>query len=355
MVNLTRIYTRTGDDGTTALGDFSRTSKTDPRLQAYADAKARLFGWTGLAAVVVNLEDPVSLRMLDEAGIGPVRIGYLVDDRPPTTRDALARADDCDALLVATPQDAFGRVVLTRVTRASAPGPDAADDVRTESIDLQIGLLGRFNLGNALAVAGVWSALGWPLARIAARLETLRPVPGRLEFVGDASDPALPLAVVDYAHTPDALINALRALRPVAAGRGGRLWCVFGAGGNRDAGKRPAMAAAAEDEADRVVLTSDNPRDEPPDAILAQLAAGLKRSAHRVDPDRARTIAAVLAEAASADVVLIAGKGHESYQEIAGVRHPFSDVAEARRALASRRPETAGGPVGARVGGGDGA
>jgi len=142
--------------------------------------------------------------------------------------------------------------------------------------------------------------------------------------------------VVDYAHTPDALANALAALRPVAQRRGGLLWCVFGAGGDRDPGKRPLMAAAVEGLADRVVLTSDNPRSELPESILDAVQAGLTRAPALRESDRATAIAKVIAQADAGDVVLIAGKGHESYQEIAGVRHPFDDVDHAARALARR-------------------
>jgi UDP-N-acetylmuramoyl-L-alanyl-D-glutamate--2,6-diaminopimelate ligase len=170
-------------------------------------------------------------------------------------------------------------------------------------------------------------------------LARLRPVPGRLQAIDGPA--GAPLAVVDYAHTPDALANALEALRPVARARGGRLWCVFGAGGDRDAGKRPLMGAVASRLADRVVVTSDNPRSEPAEAILDAIESGLAAPAELRETDRARAIAASIARAAAADVVLIAGKGHETYQEIAGVRHPFDDAGHAAGALAVR-PEGAG-------------
>jgi UDP-N-acetylmuramoyl-L-alanyl-D-glutamate--2,6-diaminopimelate ligase len=143
--------------------------------------------------------------------------------------------------------------------------------------------------------------------------------------------------VVDYAHTPDALAKVLQALRPLVTSRGSRLWCVFGCGGNRDATKRPLMGAIAAAGADHVVLTSDNPRDESPDAILAQILAGL--TGHDdidVIEDRRLAIAHALRSAEPGDVVLLAGKGHEDHQEIAGVKRPFSDVAEARALLALR-------------------
>ena len=149
--------------------------------------------------------------------------------------------------------------------------------------------------------------------------------------------PGQPLVAVDYAHTPDALDKGLQALRPLAAQRGGQLWCVFGCGGDRDPTKRPVMAAVAEKNADRVVVTSDNPRSEDPVVILHQILLGTIAGATvRAEPDRAAAIAQVLAQAAPADVVLIAGKGHEAWQEIAGVKRPFSDLEHARAALQLR-------------------
>ena len=161
--------------------------------------------------------------------------------------------------------------------------------------------------------------------------------------------------VVDYAHTPDALDKVLHALRPLAAARGGRLWCVFGCGGNRDASKRPLMGAVAACGADHLVLTSDNPRHELPELILAQIAAGCSGVGGHVKgqgqgqgqvvvdviADRREAIAHAVARAAAGDVVLLAGKGHEDYQDVAGVKRPFSDLVEARHALARRAEQHA--------------
>jgi UDP-N-acetylmuramoyl-L-alanyl-D-glutamate--2,6-diaminopimelate ligase len=146
-----------------------------------------------------------------------------------------------------------------------------------------------------------------------------------------------PAVVVDYAHTPDALEKALQALRPFAQKRGGTLWSVFGCGGNRDATKRPLMGAIAEREADHVVVTSDNPRNESPSAILAQIAAGMARPDRaEVIEDRRAAIVHAVRQAQVQDVILIAGKGHEAEQDIAGVKHPFSDVLEAQLAITGR-------------------
>jgi UDP-N-acetylmuramoyl-L-alanyl-D-glutamate--2,6-diaminopimelate ligase len=154
-------------------------------------------------------------------------------------------------------------------------------------------------------------------------------VPGRLEKVGGGSTP---LVVVDYAHTPDALEKALAALRPAVAA-GHKLICVFGCGGDRDPGKRPLMGAAASRLADHVVVTSDNPRSESPEAIIAQVLEGTSGKAEAIE-DRQVAIFAAVHHATPGDVVLLAGKGHETYQEIAGVRHPFDDREVARAALA---------------------
>jgi UDP-N-acetylmuramyl tripeptide synthase len=152
-----------------------------------------------------------------------------------------------------------------------------------------------------------------------------------------------PLVVVDYAHTPDAITQALAAVRSQVALRGGRLWCLLGCGGDRDASKRPLMAAAAEAGADQVVLTSDNPRTESPEAIVAAMVQGLRRpQSVQIQLDRALAIDEAVAQAAAQDVVLVAGKGHETEQEIMGVRHPFSDVAQARAALQQRAEKRQG-------------
>jgi UDP-N-acetylmuramoyl-L-alanyl-D-glutamate--2,6-diaminopimelate ligase len=185
--------------------------------------------------------------------------------------------------------------------------------------------VGRFNVANALGVLGCLLAFGLGSKEAMALIADLPPVPGRMERIADA-----PLVVVDYAHTPDALEKVLTALRPLAAERGGRLVIVFGAGGDRDPSKRPLMGEAAKRLADRVLVTSDNPRGEDPQRIISQI--GIADS----EPDRGRAIEKAIVESAPNDVVLIAGKGHENYQEIGGRRLPFSDAAAARAAVAMR-------------------
>jgi UDP-N-acetylmuramoyl-L-alanyl-D-glutamate--2,6-diaminopimelate ligase len=195
-------------------------------------------------------------------------------------------------------------------------------------------VVGRFNVSNLLAVIGALLARDERLEDIAIALRGIRPPPGRMQALGGRNEP---LIVVDYAHTPDAMEKALTVLRETAVARGGSLICVFGCGGDRDTGKRPQMGAIAERLADRVVVTSDNPRNEDPQAIIAGILAGLTQPPV-VQSDRGRAIADAVAEAGARDVILLAGKGHEPYQEIAGVRHPFSDTEVAKSALAGRRP-----------------
>jgi MurE/MurF fusion protein len=194
-----------------------------------------------------------------------------------------------------------------------------------------------YNASNLLVVIGALRALGVPLGDAAGAVPKLTPVPGRLQPVNVGPAGALPHVLVDYAHTPDALEKVLGAVRALAQQRGGALWCVFGCGGNRDATKRPLMGAIAERLADRVVLTSDNPRDEAPSLILSQILAGV--AGHddvAVIEDRAAAIAHAIDRAAGSDVIVIAGKGHEPYQEVAGVRKPFSDLDVAAARLRRR-------------------
>ncbi|NJD23979.1 MAG: UDP-N-acetylmuramoyl-L-alanyl-D-glutamate--2,6-diaminopimelate ligase [Betaproteobacteria bacterium] len=271
-------------------------------MEAYAAAKERLFAWPGLRAAIVNLDDPFGVRM---AGVttAPVVLGYGID-RGEIRAEGLAVTPAGQRFELVTPA---GRA------------------------HVDTGLLGRYNVSNLLAVATVLHDAGLDAGTVARRLSGLTPPPGRLECAGGEGEP---LVVVDYAHTPDALASVLGALRPVADARGGALTVVFGCGGDRDPGKRPQMGEAAARLADRVLVTSDNPRSEDPAAIVAAVAAGAPGCATEVD--RAAAIRRAIGEAAAADVVLLAGKGHEAYQETGGVRVPFSDLAQARAALATR-------------------
>jgi UDP-N-acetylmuramoyl-L-alanyl-D-glutamate--2,6-diaminopimelate ligase len=272
-------------------------------MAAYAQAKARLFDAPGLQAAVLNLDDALGVELAGRLA-GRVRtIGYSLTGRGSGVDEYIA---------------AVG-IAGSQVEIESSWGKAKAS----------ISQLGRFNVANALGVLGCLVANGISFDEGAALLATLPSVPGRMQAVGEE-----PLVVIDYAHTPDALENVLQALRPVAAARGGRLAVVFGAGGDRDATKRPLMGAIAARLADRVLVTSDNPRSEDPLLIIEAIRRGA--SGCEVEPDRARAIEKTISGCEKNDVVLIAGKGHEAYQEIAGRRVHFSDEEHARAALARR-------------------
>ena len=277
-------------------------------MEAYAAAKAKLFAWPGLRRAIINVDD-IFGRWLASATSAVTVLGYGIGGT------AAVRAEK----LVATAQGQRFSLVL----------PDGRGDVETA-------LLGRYNISNLLAVAAVLHDAGLAVAEVADRLAGLTPPVGRLEPLGGDGEP---LVIVDYAHTPDALENVLMTLREVATARGGVLTVVFGCGGDRDKGKRPQMGEVATRLADRVVLTSDNPRREDPAQIIAEIAAGIVAGKIRAESevDRATAIASAIGAAAANDVVLLAGKGHETYQETAGLRTPFSDVDHARTALELRR------------------
>ncbi len=275
-------------------------------MAAYGAAKQRLFAWPGLGAAVVNVDDAFGRSLADTLPAGVARLCYGIEnDAADVVASKLESGGSGQTFLLTTPWGAG--TVATR-------------------------LLGRFNVSNLLAVAGCLGQLGFPFAAIRAALSALDPVAGRMSRLGGVR--AQPLIVVDYAHTPDALEQALTSLRAHCAGR---LVCVFGCGGERDAGKRPQMGAIAERLADRIIVTDDNPRGESGDAIVEQILAGLARPLGAiVERDRATAIAQAIGIAQAGDIVLIAGKGHEPYQEVGGEKRPFDDLAIARRALELR-------------------
>ena len=280
-------------------------------MAAYAAAKEQLFRVPGLGAAVFNLDDPfgVDLAKKLKGRPGTRTIGYTLGTPDDSCVDEILGAEDLA-------MNAVGIEFNLRGVHFAAP------------------VVGRFNASNLLAVIGALLARNERLEDIAGALRSIRPPPGRMQALGGRDEP---LVVVDYAHTPDALEKALGVLRETAAARGGRLLCVFGCGGERDPGKRPQMGAIAEALADGVVLTSDNPRDENPQAIIDAILAGMK-TRPAIQRDRGRAITEAVAAADARDVILLAGKGHEPYQEIGGVRQPFSDLDAAKSALATRRP-----------------
>ena len=286
-------------------------------MEHYEAAKARLFRWPGLSAAVVNADDAAGRRLIASLPSDVSVMGYSLSADPAIP--AAMRARD----LQATAQGQIFTLV----------SPHGEAQIVTR-------LLGAHNVSNLLLVAGVLYKLGLPFAQIARELAATDPVDGRLQTVEpvasgtQANGGRGTLVVVDYAHTPDALARALTALRPVAQARAGRLVCVFGCGGERDPGKRPEMGRIAAELADHVVVSSDNPRSESPEAIVAQILVGIPASAGAdVQVDRARAIMQTVWASAPEDVVLLAGKGHETYQDIAGEKLPFDDREWARLAL----------------------
>ncbi|MFJ5380135.1 UDP-N-acetylmuramoyl-L-alanyl-D-glutamate--2,6-diaminopimelate ligase [Cupriavidus sp. CER94] len=287
-------------------------------MAEYEAAKALLFQWDGLRAAVINRDDAMGGRLLagNAAAVSaPQVIEYGIDGKAGASA-------------------ARGQWLRATDVRATASGTAFHVDGSFGSADVATPMIGAFNVSNLLAVLGAALAQGVAWDAAIAALRQLTPVDGRMELFGGHE---APLAVVDYAHTPDALVQTLTALRPVADARQGRLWCVFGCGGDRDATKRPLMGGVAERLADDVVLTSDNPRSEDPLDILEQIADGMQdRSRVRLIEDRAAAILYAIKHAAPADVVLVAGKGHEATQEIQGRKRPFSDREHVRLTLGTR-------------------
>ena len=276
-------------------------------MAAYAAAKASLFDLPGLALRVVNVDDAFGREL---------------------------RAKHPQAIAV-SPSGAWceaGGGAWLRATdvRLGIDGARFRVESSFGSASLRTRLLGEFNLANALTVLGTLLGLGLPLDDAGALLAELTPPPGRMQHFGGVD--CAPLVAVDYAHTPDALDKALQTLRTHTHGR---LWCVFGCGGDRDRGKRSQMGEVAGRLADEIIVTDDNPRTESPAAIVADILAGLTHPV-RVLHDREAAIAAAVESAAAADAVLIAGKGHEQTQIVGRESRPFSDAAAVQRALARR-------------------
>jgi UDP-N-acetylmuramoyl-L-alanyl-D-glutamate--2,6-diaminopimelate ligase len=291
-------------------------------MRRYREAKAKLLAWETLRHAVINLDDAFGVELARRCRRpGLEVIGYGFGEMRGAARPAGARVSGSNL------------VTGARGVSFNVATPWGAARVQSTA-------LGRHNASNLLGTLAVLLASGLALKKAVAALSALAPVPGRLQRFGGGRKP---LVVVDYAHTPDALEHALTTLRDVLAsrqssavsGQSSRLFCVFGCGGDRDRGKRPLMGRVAAQLADRAIVTSDNPRSEDPHEIIADILAGVRRAEVAVDADRRDAILRAVAEARGGDIVLVAGKGHEAYQEIGGVRHPFSDAAVAREALAS--------------------
>ena len=280
-------------------------------MDAYWQAKAQLFDWPGLRVAVVNVDD-VQGRALAQTLA------------PRCALDVWTVGLQHPARLMAVDIAHTAQGMAFTVVEGQQRQP------------MQTALIGQYNISNLLGVLATLRGQGHSLAQAVAACASLQPVPGRMQQIAVVGQP---LVAIDYAHTPDALQQALAALRPLAQARGGRLCCVFGCGGNRDARKRPLMGAAAEQGADQVLVTSDNPRLEDPQAIVADILAGM-RPQTPYELDRAAAIAQAIAQADARDVVLLAGKGHEDYQDAQGHKRPFSDYHEAARAVQARQERT---------------
>ena len=296
-------------------------------MENYLAAKKRLFdGLRPDATAVVNVDDPAGEQM-------------VVDCRARVLRYGIRHAPS-DSGQTPSAQRVDGPALWADVRSFTAAGTEfdlVATGDQAGRASVRSLLVGRHNVQNCLAAAGAALALGVPLETIADGLSKIRCVPGRLQRVLPADGSETNVTVlVDYAHTDDALVNVLSALRPLTRGQ---LITMFGCGGDRDRTKRPRMAQAAARFSDRIVVTSDNPRTEDPDAIIRDIMTGFPPEASGrvlVEPDRRRAIYAALAAAGPGDVVLLAGKGHENYQIIGQERHPFDDAVIAAEALAER-------------------
>ena len=273
-------------------------------MAEYGATKARLFYWQGLQNAIINSDDPFGA--------------------------ALAAELKRDQGSLKTYTYGFNEQADIRITHFTASHQGMSISLATPwgNGSAQTQLLGRFNAQNFAAALGVLCATGYGFQAALTALSRIRPATGRMDCI---IQPNKPLVVVDYAHTPDALEKALTTLREIRQPES-QLWCVFGCGGDRDRGKRPLMGAVASQFADRVVVTSDNPRTEQPQAIIADILPAVPQPA-LVEPDRKAAIEQTIAQAQAQDIVLIAGKGHETYQDVQGVKHHFSDFEVAQGAL----------------------
>ena len=274
-------------------------------MEAYFQAKLALFDRAGLRYVVVNLDDAKSATLLSVIRPDTAIWTFSRQGRSwPNAKSLLAVNCEFD-------QHGIGFEIRLDQQIAKAFTP----------------LVGAFNLENVLAVLAVLLASGTEFSEAIAKLANLKPIPGRMERFGNPNQPTV---LVDYAHTPDALEKVLKSVKS-----SGQVWVVFGCGGNRDQGKRPQMGQIAETWADRVIITDDNPRDEVPQDIINQILAGCSSDKCQIINDRALAIATAIKQAQAQDWIVIAGKGHENYQEIHGIKWPFSDQDLVKQALAT--------------------
>jgi len=284
-------------------------------LDKYWQAKEVLFDWPGLQAVVINIDDPKGVLLANKLQkTGQVKVWTYATQK----QDVKTTSQHIQAVKV----------------EYANRGMQFEIQLGDKFVSFNTTMVGHYNVSNLTGVIACLCALEHRLDDAAQACMNLPSVPGRMELFGTTGDP---LVVVDFAHTPDAIEKALLALQPLAALRGGDIICVLGCGGDRDKAKRPLMATTAEMYAQQIVLTSDNPRSESPEDILRDMCAGLKTpQSARIVIDRAQAIAEAIQHANQNDLVLIAGKGHETTQEINGVKYPFSDQSHAQQAIHNR-------------------
>lgn len=282
-------------------------------MASYQHAKRKLFDWQGVQAAVINIDDAFGQELA-----------------------ASLCGHDTLALWTVACNDSNARLYAHDIRYANGGLQFTVRERQGETVPMQTNLIGNYNALNMLGVLACLRVRGYTLQQAVAQCHNLQPVPGRMQCIAQANSP---LVVVDYAHTPDALekaLQAVQALRDSSDDQHGRVWCVFGCGGDRDPSKRPLMGKAAAQLADVCMVTSDNPRSEAPEHIIAQITAGIPTADYQTQTDRACAIAQAISQADAHDVILIAGKGHEDYQEIHGKRLPFSDVSHAQAALQAR-------------------
>lgn len=289
-------------------------------MQRYADTKRKLFDWQQLGFVVLNLDDAYGVELAGQLQDADAEvIGYGLSDAALQLAERLGL-----------------RMVYGNLLEMTGQGLRLGVHSSWGAAELNSPLVGRFNAANLLGALAVLLVSDIGLSDAAHSLSSAQPVAGRMQRLGSTQQPTV---IVDYAHTPDALEKVLQALREVSAAAGGKVLCVFGCGGDRDRGKRAMMGMVAEKFSDFCIVTSDNPRGENPREIIAEIVGGMNDDNHEIIVDRAAAIQSAIRHARQSDTVLIAGKGHEDYQEINGVKHPFSDVLVVRQALQTHHSE----------------
>jgi UDP-N-acetylmuramoyl-L-alanyl-D-glutamate--2,6-diaminopimelate ligase len=311
-------------------------------MQSYADSKRKLFQWEQLKFAVLNLEDEFGVELAEQ----------LLDASSPSPQSSPASGRGCEREKQHSILEVVGyglsdpalkhavrlgiRMVYGHLAEISAQGLRLEIHSSWGAAQLNSALIGRFNAANLLGALAVLLVSEIGLNDAVASLGKVQAVAGRMQRLGNTQQPTV---VVDYAHTPDALEKVLLALREIDATKSSKLICVFGCGGDRDRGKRAMMGLVAEKFSDHCIVTSDNPRSENPQRIIDEVVGGMSKNQHEIVVDRAAAIDRAISLAAQCDTVLVAGKGHEDYQEIGGVKHPFSDVRVAEQALKNWKPE----------------